>query len=149
MYFGVESADMRRKLISTHRAWVTLGNELTVADVEDSKERLEDARRDGTITQEIIPPLLGILAVYLGSRINGLTGAIGGGVVGIFVGFSYLRSKTAEREFYVAWEQSSLDDAIKTKSEDYPYPHRFTEREADTGERDDDYEDVPKSGTYA
>lgn len=140
MYFTVESAEVRKKLISLHRRWVELGNELMQATVEDSKARVEDAKRHGTAMEELGPPLLGLLAVWVGDKADGIVGAVGGAVVGIFMGLSYMRYKATERQFIVDWEQSGLNDALNTKKEDYPYPHRFADKEAETGKRDQDYD---------
>lgn len=148
MYFAVESAEQRKKLIALHRTWVKLGNEVMTAEIEEGNARLEDARRDGAILEEIGPPLLGLLAVWIGTKADGVIGAVGGAVVGIFVGLSYMRYRAAERQFVIEYEQSYLNDAINTKKEDYPYPHRFTDAEAQTGEKDKDFDAKSTSSAY-
>jgi hypothetical protein len=139
-YFRIESIDTRKRLIELNVNAIKIENSMIDSDIEQASAQLIDAKRYGAISEEIVPPLLGLLAVWIGNQYDGIVGAIAGAVVGIFLGLSYLRSKAAERLFAINIAQTDLDDAKKEKSQNYPLPRRFTDEEAKTGLRDKSFD---------
>jgi hypothetical protein len=130
MFLEIPSIEARKRAISLHNERRKFSNELKELDIELAKIKLTDAKAYGAYSKEIVPILIGLFAVWAGSGIDGVTGAIGGAVAGIFIGFSYLRRKDEERLHAIEIAQDNLAFQLTDKKESYPLPKIFSESDA-------------------
>ena len=116
-YLAIVPPDKRRVAIKLWREIHACQKDLYKADVVCAGLYLLAAEGTGRYLKEIIPPVMGILLVWLGSELFGMTGAIAGAVAGIFMGLSYIRKKDDERRRRVTVAKTGVATSEKMYNE--------------------------------
>ncbi len=136
LFFGVSDVNVRKRLIGLTREI----EELTMLLIEDERttalKMLQAAERKAVMGSWGIAALIAGVSVAIGHLLIALSGAIGGAVVGYFLGRGYIEASKVKAASDVQWAKARLDE-IERHSEGLPHkPELFSKSEAETGEED-------------
>ena len=136
LFFGVADVNVRKRLIGLTREVEAL----TLLLIEDERaaalKMLQAAERKAVLGSWGIAALIAGVSVAIGHLIFTLPGAIGGALVGYFVGRGYIEASKVKAASDVQWAKARLDE-IERHSEGLPHkPELFSKAEAETGQED-------------
>jgi hypothetical protein len=137
LYFAVADLNLRKELIAKHRKEEDLAVWWWRAEVSDATKRLSAAQASGR-SWWVWASVWGIVLLDLGFHFFGLVGALGGLIIAYFSGRSREQSAIRARESAIADAERELKEAEESLDKARNEPQMFSQREARTGELDQD-----------
>lgn len=139
-YFDVADLDLRRNLIATerrlHEAWLRSWDE----DIQKAEQEVRAARAAVDRLPWGMAAGVGGGCVALAYYFGGLSGAIGGAVVGLFMGGGTIANARADARRNLEAAQESLTLVKADKKTAQQRPEKFSVGEQISGERDPEFE---------
>lgn len=141
-YFSMSDSELRERLISTQRKI----EDNHLKGVDDEILKLQQEVRTAERKQENVyswgsAAVIGGVCVYLGHSYFGLSGAIGGAVVGLFLGFGYLHRSRVQSKALLEEAIDNLNEFKKIREENIE-GNFFTLNEELTGKPDDRHQEA-------
>jgi hypothetical protein len=142
LYFAVGDLALRKELIAKLRECGRALKATRQTDINTARQKLATAQRRARSLPWIGAGTLAVLCVAAGAYFFQVYGAIGGALMGFFLGQGNIashRNSTAEE---VRTSQEELDELLKTERENEATPEWFNASEERTGARDEDFDRV-------
>jgi hypothetical protein len=140
LYFGVQDVDLRKQLIAKNREGDRLHEAVLAAQLQGAREAVARGQREADSQPWGKAGIMAVICVGIGAWLFQLYGAIGGALLGFFLGQSVVARARTERTEALRAAQAELDDEIKGQREVRLRPAWFNAEEARTGERDDSFD---------
>jgi hypothetical protein len=135
--FSVSDVEMRKRLIAKSREVERLRRELFVLLANDAEATLEKVRIPRP-TWLIWAAVVSAASVAAGYQFLGIPGAMGGAVVGFFVGRYFEQLSKVEHDHRLNRAEKDLKEANASKTKILNEPPTFSRWEEKTGEPDSD-----------
>lgn len=141
LYFEeVSDVELRKAMIAKRRECDSAYEAFLKSNLHRMKVELAKAQHRSQRLPWFLAGLAAAFCVAIGASFFQLYGAIGGALVGFFVGQGMIAKQRTEREATVRYAQSQVDEAVKLVKEDQLSPDWFNRYEASTGERDEEFD---------
>ncbi len=141
-YFSIADPDLRKRLISTdrklHEVWLRSCDD----DIAEAAHKVAKATAAADRLPWPMAAIIGGACVAVGYAGAGLSGAIGGAVVGFFLGQGTIANAKSDARRAFQEAEDSLKRAKADKEEADKRPEYFTIGEQLTGERDAEFDRV-------
>lgn len=136
LFFGVADVAVRKRLIGLTREIEALMLRLIEDERATATRMLQAAERTAVMGSWGLAAAIAGVSVAIGHLIFALPGAIGGALVGYFLGRGYIEASKLKAASDVQRAKARLDE-IGRHSEGLPHkPELFSESEAETGEEE-------------
>jgi hypothetical protein len=137
LYFDVGEASLRKELIAKRRECDLAYTALVGRQLAQTQNGLAKAQQRMHSLPWLGAGCVAAACVAIGAQFFHLYGAIGGALLGFFVGQGMLASARTERAEAVRLAETDLDEELDTVREDELRPDWFNASEERTGEPDD------------
>jgi len=136
LFFGVADRKLRQRLISLARELQELMPLAIEEDGAETTRELQASERKAVTGSWGLAAVIAGASVALGQLVFALPGAIGGALVGYFLGRGYVEASKAKAAADVQWAKARLEE-IRRHGEVLPQkPALFSKSEAESGEED-------------
>lgn len=141
LYFAVPDPELRKQLIATRRACEQEFLSNIRAGIAESRAELANAAaRAESRSPYVMAAVTAIVPVAAGALLFQLYGAIGGALVGLFLGQGTLARQRKKLAQLVQSVQAQLDVKLKDQKDESIKPAWFNSSEERTGERDEHFD---------
>jgi hypothetical protein len=148
LYFGIEDLGLRKELIAKHRECDRALEIKWQSDIQAARQKLAIAQRRATSLPWLGAGSLAVLCVAIGAYFFQVYGAIGGALMGFFLGHGNIASHRHTRAEEVRTAQAELDEQLETDRKNAATPDWFNRSEERSGERDEDFDRVSVYDTH-
>ena len=135
LYFDVPDLELRRDLIQTSRLVEDTNMAQVCAAADMERDDLAKVRKPSSWF--VMASMVGIVAVYFGYQLAGVSGAIGGALVGFFFNRHLEASAKARQRAAVTLAEERSKAAQETAQKVADRGHIFSQSEATSGAPDD------------
>jgi hypothetical protein len=140
LYFAVEDIGLRKVLIAKRRECDTAAEAHWQEIITQERKTLAAATRKADSLPWLQAGSYGVLFVALGSYFFHIYGAIGGALLGFFLGQGMIAQARTFNATAMREAQEQLDQSLETERQRRATPDWFNAGEARTGEMDEDFD---------